>query len=341
MGLDLEYVPNGTLEHWLRQYVVENKRRSKQEHSPNVNDDILNDISRRTLFNHAKNLSLDKSVFRGWKAPPSTNYQKSHLDLVDECTHIVKDVQDKCLKLEDGWRTATKLNEYADVLENFNEEKAKSFKTFVRTGEGAVKGIWEAFIIFEVNMRPDQWMASQMHIENHEDMVHCEWLEPRNKSGHLNDYKLITRMPLPFMRPRCTVYQGVGAYLGEGVYSNAVQTCAHEAIPNDPNFRRMTINNCGALFYPIRDDETNRIVGTRGERTRSEWRLEQTDGWIPLGITTNSVPPPFSSVRFDHCSCEVLVCQSSPAQSFQNRRTNNFREREWKGHCNHVVEVED
>lgn len=75
-------------------------------------------------------------------------------------------------------------------------------------------------------MRPDQWMASQMHIDNHEDMVDYEWLEPRNQKGYLNNYKLITRIPM--LQPRCTVYMGVGAYIGDGVYTNAATSCEHE-----------------------------------------------------------------------------------------------------------------
>ena len=79
----------------------------------------------RTLFTHAQNLSLDEAIFRGWKDPPNVDYDVEHMELVHECVDIVNKVHTKCLNLEDGWRAATELNVYADILENFNEEKAK------------------------------------------------------------------------------------------------------------------------------------------------------------------------------------------------------------------------
>ena len=226
VGLCLEFVPNSTLEHWLRKDVMEKMKRHRGATGSPKNDDLLNDSSRRTLIALKQNLSLEEAIFTGWTAPPMLSYKAEDLELMNYVVEKVRSMNKRCDELSDGWRTAEELNSYASILEDFSEEKAKSFKIYVRTGQGTVKGVWESFCTFEVNMCQDQWMAGQMHVDNHEVVEDYEWLGEKKQYGYLKKYKLIIRLPL--VPPRCTVYKGLCFYIGNGVYLTAADNCETE-----------------------------------------------------------------------------------------------------------------
>ncbi|GMH49587.1 hypothetical protein TrLO_g5833 [Triparma laevis f. longispina] len=140
VGLCLEFVPNGTLEHGLRQDVVE--------------------------------------------------YMPEDLALVGEVQEKANSVKLHCENLTDGWRNAQELNTFANILEawssntrqDFNEEKAKSFKTYI------------------------------------EDY---DWLGKKNKYGYLNKFKTITRLPFLAPRctvyKGVESYIGGGVYINASV----------------------------------------------------------------------------------------------------------------------------
>ena len=62
-------------------------------------------------------------------------------------------------------------------------------------------------------MRPDQWMASQMHEANYTETDNYEWIKgegiERNQLGYRNTYRWLTHIAL--FRTRELLYKGVGA----------------------------------------------------------------------------------------------------------------------------------
>jgi hypothetical protein len=102
----------------------------------------------------------------------------------------------------------------ADSLPNYDQESAKTFKSFVKMNGDQMAGVWEAVCYFEVDMRPDQWMQSQMHDLNelslHESDTYS-WIGERNVNGYLNHYRNVTIVPI--IQNRESIYKGVGGEL--------------------------------------------------------------------------------------------------------------------------------
>ena len=124
--------------------------------------------------------------------------------------------------------------------------------------EGGGDGIWEALCYFEVNMRPDQWMQSQMHPLNDlaiKESPEYSWFGIKNERGYRNTYRVLTRMG-KVLQDRETVYEGVGGFLGNDTYITAAVSADHPSYPqgSNPKATRATLNECGQLFLPVYDD---------------------------------------------------------------------------------------
>ncbi len=246
----LEYIDNGTLEEWLR---IDARRREKKMNGKDVVEIPENSQRRRASFEEALNLPFDKAIYTGWKPPPLSNYLPADVAKIKQCEERIRAVWKSCTKEEDGW-SRLNIDAITSNLEGFNPDTDNEhFQTYARLG-GGHRGEWEAFITFEVNMRPDQWMAGQMHADNAPETEDYQWLHPRNMHGYRNIYRSMVRVP--FLQTRESIYVGMGAALDDGIYITAATSCEHDDHPvSNPDFTRVDLLDCGQMFLPIQNDD--------------------------------------------------------------------------------------
>jgi len=159
MACVLEYIDNGSLGDWLRS--------DSQKRKPFHGDVLCDDASdtsrvRRKRHEQASKLPLDQALFEGWKPPPNSNYLLEDKILIEVAEQKIMYTYKSCQSLSDGWRESEPISSYKDSLLGFSEKQweAGKFKSWVKLAD-TDKAIWEAVCSFEVDMRPDQWMAGE------------------------------------------------------------------------------------------------------------------------------------------------------------------------------------
>ena len=140
MACCLEYVDNSTLESWLRSDVM--KKTSLFQlggYSPG------NDSRRRLpLHNQAKELTLDQSIFEGWKPPPNSNYLVEDRHLLEEVSFKVMQYHKYCQEETNGWERGGAMSNLSEFLfEGYSEKTYEEgkFQSWVKLG-GSTKDIW-------------------------------------------------------------------------------------------------------------------------------------------------------------------------------------------------------
>jgi len=154
-----------------------------------------------------------------------------------------------------GWVRAeagANLENLQDSLADYNKDSAMSFRSFLKEGKEAEKGVWEALCYHEVNMRPDQFMMSQMHPKNEivGGPTGVEWLGEKNEKGYLNHYRWLTKMKI--LSDREAVFKGVGGCIAKDTYITAVADADDSKFTS--NKKRAHLKECGQLFMPIYND---------------------------------------------------------------------------------------
>jgi serine/threonine protein kinase len=197
-------------------------------------------------------MGFQEAIYTGWKPPLESAYLPEDVELVDKVHKIVTEKHQSCLDGTDGWIKAAPLKSFKEELNGYTEEAASSFHPYVRM-VGGKKGIWEVLITYEVDMRPDQYIASQLHNSNNdEDNDIGSWIGVRNEFGYRNLFR--GRLELPFLQPRELIYKGVSKHLGKHHYAVAAESIDHPLAKDIPGVKRGIMYPCGELYIPILND---------------------------------------------------------------------------------------
>ena len=252
VGCCLEFVSNGTLEEWLRVDAKRKLEASRVEAAKSAGRRYYEDQPEE-LTNEQNTvpvkIDLDQAIYSGWKPPSRKMYTDEDLKLIKDCETIIMEAYDNCKGQKNGW---VPIPLELTNLPSYDAEKAETFKSYVRVASGNL-GRWDAVVTFEVEMRPEQFMAGQMHEDNYEETADYKWLEPRCEGRYRNVYRFVYN--LPFLTPRELLFHGICARMDNGVYMNACESCTHDSYPITPALKRATLHKCGQIYFPIFDDD--------------------------------------------------------------------------------------
>ncbi|GMH80785.1 hypothetical protein TL16_g08693 [Triparma laevis f. inornata] len=285
MACCLEYVENGTLEEWLRKSVSDKIAASKagqvnnSKESANSNNfsrghsyGLRNSKNTSTGQQQSKGQSLEEcklwhnkplaqAAFEGWIPPLTSLYTQDDLDLANKASEKILSEMDRVDTGLGGWKEIPIELDTFDEEYQSRENDLASFKSYVKMGAETVRGLWECACSFEVNVTPSQFMASQMHKDNHTETPDFKRLGEPAQRGYLVFYAQYKKVG-SVIKDREMVYRGVGKYFGAGRYLHASESCEHEMVPLKNGVIRTKIFPCGQIFFPI-TDESGKVVRTK------------------------------------------------------------------------------